>query len=294
MVAFDFISHTTEPMADDLAPPPNVRPGRRPSAWRVHRDGTGRLALKLTHGTGVWGADGALLWFLPKGGDLAWIEGGRTLLSLENTFGTCTLGGRQGVRHKLEKLAADTFQPRASLDLCVVSGGVQYLVVAPGGKRAVVTWSEQSAWGYVTVELDPLRQAGPALTWRAATLPPPAFSPDGRFVVACPARDTHWWAASDDGDPPFFSDGGRKCMAIITVQDMQSGDVTEHEIWITLPPGWTPQQQDRSEWYGLWGPDFIAADQLRVWLPDDTPSVLPFPLPPRIDLSHRLADRRSD
>jgi hypothetical protein len=262
------------------------------TAWRAHQSPTGGLiGMKLVGaGTGVWDTAGKLLRYAERGADLAWREGPTDLLSLEAEFGRC--GRRKGIRHALKRLEAGSFRVLDEAEVCVPTGGVEYLVVNHGGDRCLATWLDQTEWGYVLMDLARMAQLPGEFAWPSPTLAPPAFSPNDALVVSCNFFRSGWWTDEVDDYWDVPSPGGLRKAGTITVQTVASGKMTRHDVLVDLPPGWMPDRPDRPEWDQLWGPEFVSERGLRIWLPDESDELLSLPLPRQIEICRGIQNRR--
>ena len=199
--------------------------------------------------------------------------------SLECRFGKCP--GGAGVRHVLKSRDPQSFEKRQETEICVPTGGVRYLVLNHRGDRCLATWLEQHAWGYVGVDLNTMAQMVHGLSWPSATLAAPEFSGDDAYVVSCHFAGSAWW--NDElADPNIPSPGGIRKVGTISVQDIENGEITQHDVFVEVPQGWIPDRPDYSEWYGIWGPEFVSDQEFRIWLPDNTAEILKLPLPERV------------
>jgi hypothetical protein len=285
------LHHASEWLSGDFEPPEHLVQKEYLVAWRVHRNELdGSTALKLQSGTGVWDAAGKLLLYLKRGGDLNWLNGFHDLLSLENVF--CPCDGRKGVHHRLRRLETSSFRELQEIGICVPEGAVRYLVLNATKRKCLATWIEQTSWGYVQLDLETKAATRLSLRWKAPTLPPPAFSPDDRFIVACHYYKAGWWNDMQDDPAEYPSPGGVRKVSTITVQDAASGDVSSHDLLVKLPKGWMPERPNDYGWDMVWGPEFISAEEFNIWLPDDTAQVLRLPLPARVILERELRTTR--
>ena len=260
--------------------------------WCIHRYASGGLiGMKIERGTGVWNSSGRLLRYFSRGADLAWSRDASLLWSLECRFGKCP--GGAGVRHVLKSRDPQSFEKRQETEICVPTGGVRYLVLNHRGDRCLATWLEQHAWGYVGVDLNTMAQMVHGLSWPSATLAAPEFSGDDAYVVSCHFAGSAWW--NDElADPNIPSPGGIRKVGTISVQDIENGEITQHDVFVEVPQGWIPDRPDYSEWYGIWGPEFVSDQEFRIWLPDNTAEILKLPLPERVHLRSTLGTHRQE
>jgi len=248
--------------------------------------------MKLERATGVWDSAGSLRLFIQRGADIAWSRNSANLFSLENTFGTCR--HQRGVRHALKRLEAGTFRVLREMEVCVPTGATEYLVPAHRSNQWMAMWLEQNEWGYVQVDVESMIQGPVQKSWKTLINAPPAFSPDDRYIVSCPLWRSGWW--TDDSDDVDFweapSPGGWHQVGTIVVHDIQSDIVSEHKVLVDLPKGWMPQRPDADDWDLFWGPEFVAPDEFKICLPDDSVVILRLPLPARIEIQRRLNTTR--
>lgn len=272
----------------DFQAPPAFTGLEELEAYHVRRnDRSGEVALKLKRGAGIWDRNGKLLHFNPRGADLAWLPETSDLLSLEVTFGRCT--GRQGIKHSLQRLNS-RFEVVAQMEICVPHGGVEYLVMSPKGDLCLATWLDQNEWGYVTIDVKDWVQREAHLNWPSPTLSPPAFSLDGTQVVACHShRDTWWHEEHGDDAEEIPSPGGSWLVGVVTAHDLAASTVNRHDVRVTVPKGWLPNDPYDSVWHYLWGPEFLSDRKFRVWLPGGREKIFDLPLPARVDIEDGLA-----
>jgi hypothetical protein len=280
----------------DVEAPAGMETKSHLTAWRARRRGT-LVLLKLVQGSGVWNEDGRLLAFFRKVADLEVSDGRLVLLS--NEFGPCT-GGARGVRHSIKESTTplqvtdgQSVGVAQVLDLCVPTGGANYLDISAAARMGLASWLDQSEWGYVLFNLDSKLQLGTGPTWKKPTIAPPTFSPDGRFVVSCQHERAAWWNDETDDPSEVPSPGGRRRLGTVSTHAVSTGEIRETELFVDLPAGWLPDRPYNSEWYRVWGPEFIDEGSLRVWLPDGTSETLALPLPESIVLSRPLSNQRT-
>ena len=278
----------SEKLEGDFEAPTAFATAKSLEAFNVRRNSeSGYTALKLKGVSGVWNQNGKLVHSVRRGADLAWLPGSSDLLSLEATYGKCTR--QTGIKHTLKRLNS-TFETMAELEICVPHGGVEYLALSPRGDRCVATWLDESEWGYVAIDVDAWRQLEAELYWKTPTLAPPAFSPDGNYVVACHYLRDAWWNDGRAEDPEEIpSPGGAWLAGAITTHDLATNTISRHDVMVTVPQGWLPDDPYNSVWNMLWGPEFITDREFRIWLPGGREQVLAMPLRERIDIVGELS-----
>jgi hypothetical protein len=286
------LHHSFEWVSGDFEPPKSLSDESHLIAWRIHTDArTGLIGMSL-HGFGaaVWNSDGKLLFCPERGADLAWDRGSTDLFSLEYPGGRCQQG--KGIRSVLKRLEVGSFRTLDEIDVCIPTGGARYLVPNHKGDKCLVTWLDQSEWGYVMVDLTGMRQIPDGLLWPSPNVAPPDFSPDDSFIVSCHFFSSGWWtdAADDYWESP--SPGGVFQAGAISVHEVATNTITHHDVLIDLPQGWRPDRPDSSDWDAIWGPEFVSNTQFRIWLPDDSEEFLTLPLPPQIEVRRGLATHR--
>lgn len=266
-------------IAGEFDPPPSLKAGSKLGAVRLHLGPHGRIAMKIVPGgVGIWGEDGGLLRYFHRGADLDWHPKSWDLWLFEEGMGKCS-GGR-GIQHILRLLNSDTLESADAreIEICVPTGDPGYLVMANSSAMCLATWLEQGSWGYVSVDLSSRRQAGPAFSFPSATVSPPAYSLDDKQIVACNLWKEGWWTDEEDyWDMPSL--GGQRKLGEITVQSVETGMATRHDVIVILPPGWLPPDSDASEWQMIWGPKFVSATEFEITLPGRTFERLRLPLP---------------
>jgi hypothetical protein len=288
-----FIHHQQEWLPGDFEPPPNLRKGDFIIVRRFcHNERTKVTAMSTNHGAGLWDEAGHLFWFCDQARDLAWANNSIDLYSLETRLGPCSEG--RGVRHAVRRFdASGSVLVTAESEICVPTGGVEYLVMDHNGGTCLATWLDQTQWGYVLVNLHSMAQMAGGFYYSAASIAPPAFSPDNARIVSCNRLRSGWWTDSADDYWNSPSPGGPRQLGTISVHNVAKNAVSYHELVIYLPPGWLPDRPLASEWNMVWGPEFVSEHAFRIWLPDDTPEVLSLPLPARIELKRRLDTQRT-
>jgi hypothetical protein len=249
--------------------------------------------MKLERATGVWDRSGSLRLFVKRGADMAWSSrNSATLFSLEATFGGYSQ--QLGVRHALKRLETGTFRVLQEMEVCVPTGGVEYLVPAHRSDQWMAMWLEQNEWGYVQVDVEAMIQGPIQKSWETLINCPPAFSPDDRFIISCPLWRSGWW--TDDTDDIDFwespSPGGWHQVGSILVHDIQLDSVSEHKVLVDLPKGWMPERPEADEWDWFWGPEFVSRNEFKIWLPDDSIEILRLPLQTRIEIQRGLNTMR--
>lgn len=285
------LHHSEEWLPGDFDAPEALRGQASLACWHIHALGASdRIAMKLERGAGVWDTSGRLLHYSKTASDMTWDAGSRTLLSLECTFGKCSAS--PGVRHALRRLDPESFQVVSEIDLCVRRGGVRYLVLDRSGRRCLATWLDENEWGYVVVDLESMRQTDMSFHSTSASLSPPGFAPNGDSIVACNFFRTSWWNDEHDDPAEIRSPGGLRKLSTISVQDVQSGTVSTHDLMVDLPAGWLPDRPHEGEWSTVWGPEFVSDRAFKIWLPDDSTEVIELPLPPTVVIPRTLADVR--
>lgn len=276
-------------IAGDFDPPPLPEGITELRALRLHYEpGGGRIAMKIVPGgAGVWDRGGKLLRSFPRGADVDWHPTTGELWLLEEGFGRCSQ--RRGIRHELKSLDPRTLDSAAVIEVCVPTGGPEYLVMSNGGRTCLATWLEQGSWGYVTIDFEAARQTGPAFSYSSSTVSPPAYSLDDHFIVACNLWKEGWWTDEEDyWDVP--SPGGLRTLSIITVQDVRTNAVSRHTVAVVLPVGWRPPDSEASDWQTIWGPKFISATEFETMWPDGGRERMALPLPPQIVFSSRFRE----
>jgi hypothetical protein len=285
------IHHGFEWLEGDFEAPALLASKPHMTVWRVEREPGGqRVAMKLESGAGVWDASGKLLLYSEAGADLAWLNKPAQLLGLESRFGPCR--NQKGVRHAVRRLSLDSASGQREQDICVVSGGPEYLIVNHACTRCLATWLDQNVWGYVVIDVETLTQLPGGLYWPSSTLSPPAFSPDDAFVVSCHLFQSGWWTDDEDEYWESPSPGGPRKVGTISVHDARTDAFTHHEVIVHLPAGWLPVDGDNSDWDMIWGPLFVSEREFQIWLPDGSTEVLQLPLPPRIEIHRTLSTQR--
>jgi hypothetical protein len=284
------VFHDADWVEGDFEPPANLKGKRILNVWRFEREsGSGRLTMKLDRGAGIWDRSGQLLFYDPHVADFSFAERGR-LRSIENRFEHAS--GSQRPAHRLQLREGHTLAVLEETVLSVPTGGVEYLIVSPTEDRCLVTWLDQSQWGYVIASLPAMTQAPGGLFYPTASVVPPAISPDGTYAVACSFIRAGWWTdvVDDYWDAP--SPGGLRKLAAISVDVFAERTTTWHDLLIRLEPGWIPESGYTSSWDMAWGPEFVDDQHVRIWLPDDSSEVLSLPLPPRVLIGRPLGRRR--
>jgi hypothetical protein len=286
-----FIHHSAEWLEGEFEAPQKLRDQEYLTVYRVARDPvSGRVGMSTRGHTGIWDSSGTLLWDNDHGADLCWINGGKELLSLEVTFGRCRQ--QKGIRHELKRIDAQSFRPVETMEICVPTGSVCYLVPGPDNKRYLVTWYDQTPWGYVMVDAQSFTQLPLLLSHKPTSMTVPAFSPDGTSIVACHKYRSGWWNDEVDDFWDYPSPGGQRRIGSITVQDSLTGATSEHQVFVDLPAGWTPDRPDWAEWDTIDGPEFVSDTQFRIWLPDDSAELLTLPLSERVEIQRPINNYR--
>jgi hypothetical protein len=143
------------------------------------------------------------------------------------------------------------------------------------------------------VDLQTGTQLGASTRWETSADAPPAFSPDGQYIVACQFERAAWWNDEDGEDPSEVpSPGGRRRIGVISVHHLATNSLAETPVFADVPAGWIPDRPYNSEWYRIWGPEFIDQARLRIWLPDGTEEVLSLPLPRDLVITRPLGTVR--
>jgi hypothetical protein len=246
--------------------------------------------MKVDRGTGVWDASGGLVHYIKSGADLTWSRDWSALLSLEVRFGPCAQ--QKGVRHALRIVDPASFETLDEIEICIPTGSVEYIVLSHRGDKCLATWLEQNQWGYVMVDLKSMTQLPFGFDWPSANLAPPEFSLDDAFIVSCSGFRTGWWTDEVDDYWEYPSPGGLRKVGTVSVHDVASATLTNHDVLVDLPPGWLPDRPDQPEWDTIWGPEFVSERRFRIWLPDDSTELLELPLPPRIEIKRQIATER--
>ena len=288
-----WIHHHSEWIPGDFEAPSQLAGDDYLSVSRIHRSPSQDLiGTKLySAGTGIWNTSGKLLHYFESGADLSWERKSATLLSLENQFGPCSQ--EEGIRHVLKRLdGSPPFHIREEMEICVPTGGVEYLVCNHQGDMGLATWLDQTEWGYVLINLRMMSQLSGRYSYPSATLSPPAFSLDDRFIVSCNYFQDGWWTDEVDDYWDSPSPGGRRKVGSISVHDIASGSITYHDVMVELPSGWIPDRPCEPEWNMIWGPEFVSEREFQIWLPDQSTELLTLPLPPCIDIKRGLKTER--
>jgi hypothetical protein len=255
--------------------------------------GSGLLALQLSPppSAGIWDRSGKLVYLPPNAKDVVLLPGEKELLVLEPAVRNAA-DPKVGVPSVLKRVDLASRMTLAEGRIVAPTNIGQSLVLAPKGDRALVTWHEQTEWGYVTFDPQHLKQLPPVFEWRTLTDSPPSFSPDGKLVVSCNYVQEVWWAGKNGGDWHDPSPGGAWKVATIVVHELASGQTSQHDLLVTVDEGWLPDRPEEREWQQVWGPDFVSDRQFRIWLPDDSEEILSLPLPPRIEIGRPLRNTR--
>ena len=286
------IHYTTEWLPGDYEAPQPLAAKKQLNVWHVSRDGsTGWVAMKLDKGTGLWDANGKLLLFINVGADLVWSGAPNVLLSLEAKFGPCRNEPKH-IAHMLRWREAPSGRVLEETEICVTTGGVNHLVLNHRRNQCLATWLDQNVWGYVLLDLEKRQQLPASLYWRSATLSPPAFSPNDVVAVSCHYFRDGWWTDEIDDFWEYPSPGGLRKVGTISVHDLATNQIANHDVLIDVPPGWLPDNGDRSDWNMIWGPDFISEREFKIWLPDGSTETLALPLPAQIEIRRPLATTR--
>jgi hypothetical protein len=285
------IHHSREWLDGDFEAPDPLAKKASLLVWHLHRQAqSARTAMKLNRGAGVWDGSGRLLFYLEQAADLGWSVDGRNIYSLENVFGPCQEA--PGVRHLLRRRDAVDFHVISEMEICVPMGGMEYLVLDRLTKRGLVTWLDQTQWGYAVIDLRTMVRLPMEYRHPSASLAPPGFATDAAFVVSCSRFRSGWWTDVIDDYWNSPSMGGAHKVGTIAVQDLDANRISQHDLIVDLPSGWIPDKPSAGEWNMIWGPEFVSAREFRVWLPDDSPEILQLPLPDRIAIGRPLGSRR--
>jgi len=282
------LHHSWEWLPGDFELPPDLSGRKELYVWRVHRTADRAfIALKLDDGAGIWDATGKLLQFFEHGEDVEFLVGGKQALSLVRLYKQAARGHWNGLQ--LVDLTDFSIQSKAEIYTPWSYG--QYLVLDSKCEKGVVTWREQTEWGYAAFDVATLTPLPASLAWNTATLSPPAFAPDSSTVVCCHRHRSRWWVdeAGDWYDP---SPGGLHKLATLTVHELASNTVTAHDLLVTLTEGWLPDRPEEEEWQAAWGPEFVSSREFRIWLPDGSQEILTLPLPPKVEISRPLLNQR--
>lgn len=286
------IHHSTEWLPGDYEAPQPLAGEKQLNVWRVNQDAaSGLVAMKLDKGTGLWDGNGKLLLYIDAGADLAWSSTPGVMLSLEQKFGPCQREPKH-IAHMLRWRQAPSGRVLKETEVCVVAGGVRHLVLSHKLDKCLATWLDQNIWGYVLMDLESMRQQPASLYWRSATLSPPGFSPDDALAVSCHYFRDGWWTDEIDDFWEHASPGGLRKVGTISVHELASNHVSNHDVLIELPRGWLPDNGDRSDWNMIWGPDFVEPRAFSIWLPDGSTETLSLPLPPKVEIRRPLATKR--
>lgn len=275
------IHHSVQWLEPSFQCPLELKGALELTAWHRQQSPNGLIALKLDRGAGLWSADGKLLYFNLNAADLHVSETLEAVVELVNHFGPCETG--KGIRHQIQLRALDDFKSRGEIELCVPTGGVEYLVLSPDQCSALATWMDQQEWGYIGINLVAQKQIDLTLEFNTTTLNLPAYTPDGRFIIACNPYRPRWWS-DDPDDVEAPSPGGERTFGTLSVHEVRTGEVTFHELAVQLPQGWIPDEPDDPDWSAAWGPEVLSNEELLLWLPDHTPLTLTLPLSERIVL----------
>jgi hypothetical protein len=260
-------------------------------ALRVQRHPTESVVTMNLSGIGggvtaVWDAStGKLLWSPDQASDIGWTHDGRHAIVLASKFGRGPDG--RGITHRLLRYAWPTRELLEELDFRVPSGGADSLVISPTGKQAMVIAIEQGDWCYELLQLEPhFRQlnAGHYVPFWLGDCP--AFSPNEQVLVAVGSPGPGWWAPPGiDFAAPAIA--GAHKMGVVYVHHLRENRVLSHDLIVNLEEGWRPEEPD-GQWEFIWGPEFIAENRFRIWLPDGHPADLQLPLPETIEITHKL------
>lgn len=289
-----YIHHIDEWLPGDFDPPPRLQAGSKHfSVWRVHPHPTeARVAMKVHGGgVGVWTMDGRLTHFFDRAADLSWVHGraDQALCLESNAAPSRSPGGLEALLRLREGTGLDVV--RESL-VSFPTGGMNYLVPAPGRQHFAAVWLDQASWGYELVDAAGHAQLAAARQWPQPTVSPPGFSQDGAFLVGCHFVKSGWWTDEIDDYWEYPADGGPRQCGTISVHELSTGAVTLHEVIVDLPAGWLPDRPDNAKWDMIWGPEFLDARTFSVWLPDHSTATLTLPLPAQVTIPHPLATQR--
>jgi hypothetical protein len=286
------LGYKEEWLAGDFQAPAPLSNKKYLSVWRAHQNTDRSLvAMKLQQGAGIWTSEGKLLFYGEQCADIAF-AGGSEIWLLENVYAKC--GGGPGVAHALHRIQSGTWTSLFKLEICVPLGAVEYLVVSDRDQNervALVTWLDQTEWGYVVVNLSQMKQVPISFRWDSPTLSPPALSPDEKTVVSCQYLVDRWWL-DDNDDETAPSPGGMRQMGSISVHHLAPSQVSNHPVLVNLPAAWRPDRPNRSDWSMIWGPEFTGPREFRIWLPDATEKRLSLPLPPKVVIEESLRTER--
>jgi len=248
---------------------------------QVWRDGcaVGRTAVWDDRTRRVaWAPEGALA--------LCWLPGGRELLLVRDRGVPKThltdVGFFRGERPKrtqfmrtVERLTwpedVTREEPHAldAAPMPVAAGEIWAVVPSPTKPLAAVVWLDQTEAG---VELVSWADGAPLAHLpgrgyfgaRSNALATPTFSPDGRYLVLVYGASA-WWAGELE-DPEEPSPGGTFCCGRAVIGDMAWGAYTEHEITVTVPEGWMPDDPVWAEDGFMTRADFADSETFTVHL----------------------------
>ena len=275
----------------DFEPPASLRDKPVLTVWRSERsEESGQVAMKVDRGAGIWDASGRLLFHDPQLADLSF-AGRRRLHALENRVEDTGRGRHRS--HRLQLREDATFGVLEETVMSLPMGALEYLVTSPQGDRCLVTWLDQSQWGYVVAGLPGLAQQPGGLFYPTPSLSPPAISPDGSCAVACSFLQPGWWTDVPDDYWDAPSPGGIRKLGALSVHVFGEPNISWHDLLVRLEPGWLPEDYTDS-WDMAWGPGFVDESRIRIWLPDGGEEVLSLPLPPRVVIERPLRRRRGD
>ena len=204
-------------LAFDAEQPRELARAKHLSCSQYREDPTGNLvAMKLTKGCGIWKKSGELISYFPSGVDLGWHGGKVWLLALK--FGTSK--ATSGVAHTLNSLNPHTLEVESTIEVVVPTGGVNLLETCPSTSLALVSWLDQSEWGYVVVDLALGLQTLMQMSWKSPTTAPPRLSPGGLVAVSCHFERAAWWNDESDDPSEVPSPGGLRRIGTITSHDL--------------------------------------------------------------------------
>ncbi|APZ93013.1 hypothetical protein Fuma_02626 [Fuerstiella marisgermanici] len=133
--------------------------------------------------------------------------------------------------------------------------GVEEHALSPSKKWIVTSrWSGQGECGFDVIQASPLKRCGGFNDRLGYVLQLPAFADDESFLLG--GYGDRWlggWWAHPDEEQEHPSCGGELHFGWLFKHDLHTHDVTFHELRMTFPLDWIPDDPFAETWYGPLG-----------------------------------------
>ena len=164
---------------------------------------------------------------------------------------------------------------------------VEEFSLSPSGDWIVTArCSGQGEWGYDVIRAHPLQRQGGIEERYGYLLDLPVFARDESYLLGGYGEDWlgGWWADPEDDYYEDPARGGEVTFGWLFTHHLPGPEVELHELRVTVPRGWFPDDPEDEKWMGARQIAPIPGGGARMILPGNIPYEIPGPLARSIEL----------